>query len=354
MYRLYCRQIMHAKDQVCICTCVNRLMNQPMSSRSSRTTCVFIDVFLERNDQVMHLEPRERVRLQAVCRAAVRQLCPCCVCSTWLAKHERHISHPRHFWLLHNEFVGSRVMRSYLRQVCLVPGGGCIIAGGFALEHFLSQDRGYVPWVSNDIDIFVDTKSNMYRLQHLFFRYVNECGFALQYRNSEHVRCDRRCQCLHDVRRQLQTITQGAGPDRSVSEQPHLLNASASLDNLPSHLRQPAYSICRSLRLAHTGGHAGVLHTMRAITLHLVARHESPEAAIDAEFICRNFDMEQCAFALTVSEEHTFEVQGFGDAVTLARNDRIRYNATAFSKPSNAVEKQLQRAHKYYLRGMSF
>ena len=97
-----------------------------------------------------------------------------------------------------------------------------------------------------------------------------------------------------------------------------------------------------------------VPQAMKAIHIILVERLQLSDTAINAEFICETFDMRQCAFTLTVSDQLDFEIVGFGDAVDLARRHRMRYNATAFSAPREPVSRQIFRTRKYHMRSMSF
>ena len=77
--------------------------------------------------------------------------------------------------------------------------------------------------------------------------------------------------------------------------------------------------------------------------------------------ICGSYDMAQCAFEITVTDELRFEVRGHGDAVECAQRQEIRFNDTAFYplRPNETVRtvvrRQMGRVHKYMLdRGFAF
>jgi hypothetical protein len=337
---------------------------------------MLVTTFLQRNNEIMLLLPIEQFRLQNVCHAAVTKVCPVCQFRTWLEREEHRVLPVScSFESLHLDYLGSRFLRSYLRYVCTLAGGGGIIAGGFALQQFLLSE-GDCTWESHDIDIFVDTETKLKQLQQLYTCYMNylgygyHCGVWTHYHDVEEGGNTTDDSDTNDKRSRVQSVRKIRQELERLSidskDEPYQKLATLALTHLPPYFREPSYIVRKSILLrtkvsiAHYRGaalanyRASVPPSMKHINLILVERRDHSHTPIDAELICRNFDMAQCGWALTVEENLSFKMHGVGDAVALARMGRMRYNTTAFSLLDEPINRQLSRTYKYQQRQMTF
>ena len=121
--------------------------------------------------------------------------------------------------------------------------------------------------------------------------------------------------------------------------------------HLPSmiELRAPAYTPveCRVVKV-FSDSDKTVPSTLLPLNLVTVA----VRSEMTAELICTNFDMTQCGFSLTISDDLKLIPLGHGQAEEDAQVCRIRLNATAFARFSlfdmQSISRTQLRAFKYW------
>lgn len=374
--------------------------------------------FLGHSRSVDLLSPQENITLQGICRAAVALVCPRCVAVAWL-HHEEHQPHVGQdsgsFSRLWHAFLASRLVRRSLKNLTTRPDMSVVILGSRALVKFLHDARIECEWVNNDIDVYVRCDGNgpideiarsyiinvlqALRLDgssdvHEFYGDDDSVddidsdpsdslytaddhssgsplgdladigdGHAFQL-GTPHQRADVATVrwaafTLDVVRVEIakmlceEEFATGVGDRRRCLQE--------TLANLPPALRKPAYQVDRAVMVKPHARHAQRARQLGVQPLNIVKVSIPQGRIMSGALICGSYDMAQCAFEITVTDELRFEVRGHGDAVECAQRQEIRFNDTAFYplRPNETVRtvvrRQMGRVHKYMLdRGFAF
>lgn len=355
--------------------------NVPMDQSKHLSFC------LTRLHSIYLLSGSEVYGCERVCRALKQSTRPDFYFRRWLLTHADGMgAESESIITLYAVYHAVRLQQCFLRMV--VPkverrsesasrfrmGRAC--AGSYALWTHLCQNGG-VSWKPGDIDIFLETESDMKMALMLYEDIVGTIANIDVYETSEYwkrkageVDCDvdtpTSANETSEATRILDSKLLHSYLPEALSRVKHglkrnllWLDALRSVaEHLPDSLTRQSYTVTATRILKAWVRQGDCLYPLSCLSkINLIQIGGAASGTHDfPSQVCKGFDMEHCCFFLEVDDELVSHCSPVGDALACANMSKIVLRSPCFGMktgdgPADAIVRQLWRIIKYRRRG---
>ena len=295
-----------------------------------------------------------------------------CLMRQWLRIHEYGRGSFLTNRAIHLYYHAARLQRCYLRFVqCMARPS--VFAGSYVAMQY-TQANGGCGWEANDIDIWVFCESDLLVFRDLYKDMVlraldfqceemdgrfyddgaNEKDLDLPHCMLE-VSVQQWCDmyALHEFKISEMVEDLEHSPSVVTSMAEDLLK---TMKYLPRISQERPYRLVRSIKVFPMCPSTLPKILLPINIIQVDTNVIRPQSTYDA-FICSGFDLTCCCAALSVNENHTYEISTFCGADKALKRKSLEFQSVAFAARGavkNVVALQMRRVKKYLERSFSW